>query len=368
MKYLTILILIICTTFTLKAQNKNFIPRQIDDGWETKSGLLGNKSFEKLDRLINTNDLKLITSVVIAYKGDLIFEGYYNGNQLDTKQNTRSATKTITGSLLGCMIKDKLIVSEEEKAIIFFDKSAIKNYDIRKESITIEDLLTMSSLLECDDWNEFSRGNEERMYLIEDWAQFYWDLPIKGFPNWMTKPEDSKYGRSFSYCTSGVVVLGNIIDKACGTSLVEYAERKFFSRLGISDYTWQMTPMNIPMTGGGLEIKSRDLLKIGQLYLNDGIWMGNRILSKEWVSKSTTPQVLVEKDIEYGYLWWIQEFGGEKSYFMSGSGGNKIAVFPNLALVATITSTNFRGGIRAHHQTASILSDYVVPGIQELNE
>ncbi len=121
----------------------------------------------------------------------------------------------------------------------------------------------MNSSLECNDWNQNSRGNEERMYLIEDWAKFYWDLPMKGFPEWATKPEDSKYGRSFSYCTAGVIVLGNIIDQASATSLTHYADEKLLKKFRITDYHWQITPKRLPMTGGGLGLKSRDLLKIG---------------------------------------------------------------------------------------------------------
>ena len=224
-----------------------------------------------------------------------------------------------------------MIDSEKEKTIVYFPDLNFRNSDDRKKEITIEDLLTMSSLLECDDWNHFSRGNEERMYIVEDWVKFYWDLPIKGFPDWTTKPMDSKYGRSFSYCTAGVVVLGGIIDKASGSSLEEYAKNKLFDKLRITDYRWQMTPKGIPMTGGGLLMKSRDLLKIGQLYLNYGRWEDEQIISEEWVEKSTSPKAEIQQGIEYGYLWWLSEFGEkgkkEEAYFMSGSGGIKLLFF-----------------------------------------
>ena len=346
-----------------------FLFGQIDtNNFNIKEDFLNNNKIKELDSLIKNNSFKLITSVVIAHKGKLIFEKYYNKATKETKHNTRSATKTIAGTLIGSLIKDKLITSEKEKAYRYFDETTFKNPDARKKEITIEDLLTMSSIVECDDWNQISRGNEERMYLIEDWVQFYWNLPIKGYPEWITKPKDAKYGRSFSYCTAGVVVLGSIIDKASKTSLREYADKKLFSILGINDYHWQQTPKGLPMTGGGLGLKSIDLLKIGQLYLNKGKWNNTQIISDEWVKKSISPKAAMEsfKGYEYGYLWWLKEFGGKKAYFMAGTGGNKIAVFPDLELVVVLTSTNFRGGMQSIQATAQILGDYIIPEVVKM--
>ena len=128
-----------------------------------------------------------------------------------------------------------------------------------------------------------------------------------------------------------------------------------------------MTPTGVPMTGGGLGMRSRDLLKIGQLYLNKGEWKGEQIISPEWVEKSTTPHARIEfgPGYDYGYLWWITEFGGERAYYMTGTGGNKVAVFPDLDVVAVVTSTYYNGGMKAHAQSERILGEFIVPSIKE---
>lgn len=358
-------------SFHVKAQNNPFQPIQKNDGWPTENQLKNNPNLQRMDSLISTGKFKQISSVVIAHQGKVVFENYYNGNKPDTKHNTRSATKTITGTLIGCLLQDGFLKSVEEKAAAYSDVENIQYPDLRKNEISIEDLLTMSSLLECDDWDQNSRGQEERMYLIEDWVKFYWDLPIKGYPEWKPKPEDTKYGRSFSYCTAGVVVLGDVINNITG-SLQNYADKELFSKLGITDYHWQITPTGLPMTGGGLGLKSRDLLKIGQLYLNKGQWNEEQIISADFVSQSTKPHAEVGMfDYEYGYLWWLSEFGKKdekvKASFMTGTGGNKVAIFPDLDLVVVLTSTYFNGGMESHEQTAEILNEFIVPEIKKLD-
>jgi CubicO group peptidase (beta-lactamase class C family) len=322
-------------------------------------------SLQQLDSLIRQDAFKQISSVLIASSGDPVFEGYYNGHTQSSLHNTRSATKTITGMLIGCLIRDGKLRSEQEFAADYSTRQPIYYPDSRKSHITLEDLLTMSSSLECDDWNQYSRGNEEKMYLVEDWVKFYWDLPIKGYPEWATTPEESQYGRSFSYCTAGVVVLGDVINSITG-DLKSYADKVLFSRLGITDYHWQMTPLGIPMAGGGLGLRSRDLAKLGQLYLNHGRWHGEQLIPVSWVEKSTTPKARIEMGpgYDYGYLWWLAEFGGEKAYYMTGTGGNKVVVFPGLDLVVVLTSTYFNGGMESHRQTDRILSEFIVPAFK----
>lgn len=344
-------------------------PRVEKDGWATTTpaaARLASARLRAMERAIRAGRFKKIGSVLIARGGKLAYERYFRGNAA-LLRNTRSATKTVTSMLVGIAIEKRKLPGVKTPILRYFaDKQPLRNPDPRKQRITVEDLLTMSSLLECNDSNRYSRGNEERMYLIEDWTRFTLDLPIKGFPPWETKPKDSPYGRRFSYCTAGVFVLGEVIARAAGSSVVAFAQRHLFAPLGIRRLRWQLSPLGLAQTGGGLLLRSRDLLKLGQLYLGGGKWNGTRVVSTRWVRDSVRPRVRVDERTEYGYLWWLKTFrAGKKgfaAYYMSGNGGNKVAVFPRQDLVVAITSTNY-GARGMHRLTDRILTEFVLPAV-----
>lgn len=359
MKLLTILLLLL-SCISLHAQQPTWTTA------DPASLRLTSEPLQKLEAAATSGELKKITSILIARHGKLAYEKYFNGSSADALQETRSATKTITGMLVGIAIEQGKLKLSSTITSFFPDKRPFANPDPRKDKITVEDFLTMSSLLECDDMNNFSRGHEERMYLIEDWVKFTLDLPIKGFAPWATKPQDSPYKRSFSYCTAGVSTLGAVLERATKMKVPDFARTNLFQPLSIEKTDWKFSPMNIAQTGGGLGLRSRDLLSLGQLYLNGGTWNGRRIIPEAWVKTSTQPHVQIDDETNYGYLLWLKSFkSGTKSYpafYMSGNGGNKVAVFPDLDMVVVISSTNYntRG---MHEQTDKILTDYILPAL-----
>ena len=344
-------------------------PAQTDDGLAVASPAEAGLDAEPLRRLVAAAEgdgFERLTSVLLAVDGQLVFERYFAGADAGTFHDVRSVTKTVTGMLIGSAIDRGLLSGLDAKVFDFFPEHAVAHPDPRQRTITVEDLLTMSSLLECDDDNPYSRGNEERMYLIEDWVGFFLDLPIKGYPPWVTPPEKSSFGRTFSYCTAGVTTLGAVLEKATQRQVEDFAREALFEPLGIDEVRWQISPSGLAQTGGGARMTSRDLLKLGLLYQQDGEWAGRQVISRPWVETSTAAHVQAPGANTYGYLWWRRDFAaGERTfatYFMSGNGGNKVVVVPSARLVAVITSTfyNSRG---MHEQSERVLTDYLLASV-----
>jgi len=336
-----------------------------NDDWivdAPQSVRLSASFLRRIETAIESGEFKKITSVLVARHGKLVYEKYFDGSDVSGLRNTRSATKTVASVLVGIAIDKGFLSSVNVPIMSFFpDKQPVENPDPRKDKITLEDLLTMSSLFECDDSNQFSRGHEERMYLVEDWVKFVLDLPVRGFPGWTTKPKDSSYGRSFSYCTAGAVLVGAALERATRMPLVDFARKFLFDPLGIDNAQWQLTPLGPASTAGGLALRSRDLLKLGQLFLDKGMWRNHRVLSESWVNASVTPRARVNDETEYGDFWWLKKFGDKEfsEYCMLGNGGNKVCIFPTLDLAVVITSNNYSTR-DMHEQTDRLLSDYVL--------
>ena len=371
------------------------VPATAGDGWSVARADSVGLSIEKLgarERAIRAGDFPKLTSVAIARHGKLVYEAYFGETDVATLHNTRSVTKTVTGMLLGIAIEKGLIAGVDAPITSFFpDKRPFSNPDPRKEKITLQELLTMSSALECNDWEDDSRGNEERMYVEKDWIKFTLDLPVRGaVPDVRDggranaddrtgrdaaergthadprEGGDAPQGRRFSYCTAGVGTLGGAIERAVKTPLADFAKSALFGPLGIEHASWRYSPLGLAFTGGGLGLRSRDLLKLAQLYLDGGMWKGSRVVPESWVKRSVFPHARIDEKTEYGYLWWLRSFTASgktwPAWLMSGNGGNKVVVVPDLRLVVVLTSVNYNAK-GMHQVTDRLLQEHVLAAV-----
>ncbi|MDX1455547.1 MAG: serine hydrolase [Gammaproteobacteria bacterium] len=321
-----------------------------------------------IDQGMAEGDYRKLSSVLVLRHGQLVFERYFEGADAATLHNTRSLTKSVTAMLLGAAIDRGAIADVKSPVFDFFpERQPVQHADPRKTAISFEDLVTMSSLLECDDDNQFSRGNEERMYLVEDWIQFGMDLPIKGFPAWIPAPGQSPHGRAFSYCTAGSVMIGAAIERATGQRLDRFADTALHQPLGIDEVEWQFTPTGNAMGGGGLAYRSRDLARLGVMLANGGRYDNKQVLPASWVTAMLTPSAVPRPGFEYGYLIWRAPFEHKgkpvMAWAMAGNGGNYVFIVPELDLVAVITSTAY-GESYGHPQSHTLFQRDILNALQ----
>jgi len=327
-------------------------------------GRHARRALAGLDRAIASGDFGKITSVVVAHDHDVVLESYFGMTRAATLHDTRSLSTTVTGYLVGIAIDHGLLKSVDTEIAEILDlDDAVPNPDPRKDAITVEDLLTMSSPLDGDDSDLYSRGHQERMYLTPDWSKFALDLPVRDYQPWEPLPEECPYGRRFSYCAAGAVLLGRVLETAVGEPVEEFARTRLFEPIGITHAEWARTAEGRAMTAGGLRLSSRDLLSLGQLALELGKHSSRPLVSRAWIEASTSPKVEVDDETEFGYLWWLKTLRVDgrdwRCHYMAGFGGSRVAVFPDDRLVVVVTSENFSLP-EAHELTERLINEHVL--------
>ncbi|MNX54233.1 Beta-lactamase [compost metagenome] len=350
---------LIIKTPKLTAKQIAVQPIVANSDWEVSNFPFDKKKIEKLNTDIANYNLKEITSVVVVYDKKLLIEEYFNDADRNSLNDTRSAGKSFASTLMGIAINDGYIKNENQTLNNFYDLKKFENYDVKKDSVKIKNLLTMSSAFDGSDQNSDSPGNEENMYPTDNWVKFTLDLPME---------KSKTNGDKWDYFTAGVVLLGDILNKSVPEGLEKFADKKLFKPLNITNYKWQYTPQKVANTAGSLQMTSLDYAKYAQLYKNNGVWNDKQIIPVDWIQKTLKHQIQIpERENQfYGYLFWNKTFSFEgknyETYYCAGNGGNQFIIFNDLPLVIIITSKAYNKPY-GHAQADKIVLDYILPSI-----
>lgn len=283
------------------------------------------------------------TSLLLQQGGKTVVELYAREASAATLHDTRSATKSLTAMLVAAAVQDGLLRWDTPVFDAFVAEQPLQHDGPVKRAIQVDDLLTMSSALDCNDWEDSSIGNEENMYPQKNWLRWTLDLPTRVYQR------DASGHGPFAYCTAGVFLLGQSLERKVPGGLEAYQQRRLFAPLGISEWQWKRSDSGEPLTGGGLRLRTRDLGALAQLLLQRGRWQGQVLLEPGLVDRLLTVERDTAMGLGYGRLFWQRDFktrcGVQRGWMMSGNGGNIVAVFPaiDISLVLTRTHYNQRG-------------------------
>jgi len=351
-------------------------PRNLNDGISIDN--IANSNIDsniivELTKLILKDTFPNIHSLLIAKDNKLIYENYFSGKDENwgwrlgyAKHDTnilhdiRSISKGIVSACIDIAIQQQKIKSIDDP-IFNYLPNYIQFKTKENEVITIRHLLTMSSGLKWDEDipHGTSSNDETNMERSSNPVEYVLGLPMETKPNTIWK-----------YNSGGVQVLAEIIKSVSGDNIDKFAEKYLFKPLGIKEYKWTKSHRNFPAAASGLRLTSRDLLKFGLLYLNNGKWNDKQILTESWVNETFKSQIIRDNNFPtkgYSFLFWTETDTLKNKPFeliiARGNGGQRIFLNKELNLIVVITAGNYnKSGIVNDGQLA--LDKYILPAIR----
>jgi CubicO group peptidase (beta-lactamase class C family) len=258
-----------------------------------------------------------VLSVLVERNGRLVFERYYRGAARSARLDVFSVTKSVTSTLVGIALAEGKIRSLDQRLGDFFPKDVQRARDKRVRKITLRQLLEMRS-----GYRDIAAAQSD------DWVRTQIDRPLGESP-----------GRGWAYDNGSYHLLSAVLTKATGRLANAYAQRVLLGPLGIVPTVWATDGQGHNLGNTGLRLSSRDLLRIGDLYLHGGRWNGRQLLPAAYVHAATRRYTsLGYGSAGYGYGWWT--FAGRPPGFAAlGYGGQAVAVYPQRQLVVVVTGS-----------------------------
>ena len=289
-----------------------------------------------------------IRQIVALKDGKMFYEDTWEGYMPEDTLHVMSVTKSVTALLIGIAIDKGFIGGVNQRVLDFFPDYTVKRGEKTIQRVTLEQLLTMTAPYKyrSEPWSKICSG--------EDWTRGA--LDILGGKNGITG--------EFKYSTLGIHILTGVIASASGMTVEEFSNRFLFAPLGIAPRTgreletveehrdfilskrpkgdvWLVDAKGVNTAGWGLCLSARDMAKIGQMCLDDGVYNGKRVVSGEWLTQCVSPHFKCDErfaNMSYGYLWWLPD-EGSPCYAAIGDGGNVIYVDPARGIVVSVAAT-----------------------------
>lgn len=319
------------------------------------------------------NDIELVREIETEYSntaglavlknGKLIYEKYFDKHKETDTIHICSVTKSIISILIGMAVDQGYIRSVDQKVLEFFPDYSIKRGEKTLQNITLKNLLTMTAPY------KYKSEPYTKVYGSKDWTKAALDL-LGG---------NGDVG-VFKYTTVGTQILSGILQNAAGRSVLEFAAESLFIPLDISAPAqtiiankeehlaflmdrsvsgWVVDPKGVPTAGWGLTLSTRDMAKIGQLYLNQGAWSGRQIVSASWIQESTKEHTRWN-EFPYGYLWWNLDSDGSGAFAALGDSGNTIYVNLKEQVVIAV-ACHFKPRAK---DRIELINQYILPQIK----
>lgn len=339
-----------------------------NDGWATASlaevGLAEQPIaglIEKILAAAPTRDNPVnIHSLLIARHGKLVLEEYFYGFDAERTHDMRSASKTFAPLMVGLAREHGAKIDVDAPIVSFFPEyKPLAHPDPRKDRITVRHLMTMTSGRACrGQWDEDPMQEQTEQ---PDWYKFSLDAPMEREPG----------GDQAVYCSSEIHLLGGIVKNTTGRWLPEFFQEYIARPLQMPVYHMNLTPTGEAYLGGGLYLRPRDQLKLGQLYLSGGTWNGRRIVSEQWAKESVArragfkPLFDIDAGHGYAYGWHVRDHkaGGRvfHDYYAGGNGGQLIIVIPELDMVVGFTGGDYAEARKFFAWEIELLPQYIIP-------